>query len=517
MNDGTVQGARCASSLCVSFKAIPTAPCETQGEGSFLWAVDLRMRRKDEWPVQLTVSQTGHGDIDMSEIVDKGKEVGEKAKNLADVGIEKLKGVDWKAQGDKAKALADAGLDSLKKVDWKAQGETAKAKAIDAKNKIISTWESGRKGKVIVITGGILCALVLKSCFFGGSSPAYCFSEDDFEKECDTDQMFYVKSGKDDGLKDVVPNLKKMPSMLKADTSLCSAFNPGLEEECHHKGWAYYNDPEYPTGYYCQVIHVGDGWVVVKPNSLSMFGNYLGYIETDDSYIEGQNLNAGFYVFVGTQKVPLANGSSKTMHAFVKIDSKSNEIAVEAVRYNLNALVAADEENKKRCTKREYCSELPAAMEAIKNFSACTVHAPSSVHDCAKDFHFEYEAIQNVGRVEKANLNDLVKHAKKKDTEYFLKFCDEAVCRPNFLLQELSKAKVPFSVKGFDTKKIKDKYKVAGYIKNDQFLWKLEVQSGTTQLTTEFFVYESDEEFEEALVSGYAKDFVKHWNEKYSK
>jgi len=454
--------------------------------------------RKEEWPVRLTVTSYGHGNVVMSENVDRGKNFVEKVK-----------------------ALADAGMEKLNAVDWQAKGEFAKSKAIVFRDKIISTWNSGRNGKAIVVAAGAMGLFLLKSCLFGNgaTASAYCFSEKDFQAESESKQMFYVKSGKDDGLKAVVPNLRKIPAPLKAGTSLCGAFNPGLEDERHHKGWAYYNDPEYPTGYYCEVVHVGDGWVVVKPNSMSMFGEYLGYIETDDSYIEGQNLNAGFYTFVGTQKVPLVNGSTHTMHAFVKIDSESNILAVEAVRYNLKAHVATEEENQRRCTKREYFAELPVVMEDIQKLSACTVKTPDGAEECIGKFAFDVGALRDVVCLEQVDLNDLVKHAQKKDFEYFYTFCDKAVCRPKFLVDKIKKSELSFNIKGFDeqTKKINGKYKVAKCETVNQMCWMVERREETATLATEFYLYETDEVFEDALMSGGAKDFVEHWNTKYGK
>ena len=126
---------------------------------------------------------------------------------------------------------------------------------------------------------------------------------------------------------------------------------------------AYLND-ENNTFYHCVVIHVGDGFVIAEPNDKGMFGDFCGYIETDDEYVEGQQLKTGFYEFVGRKKVPLVNGSSRSMHAFVRLDTKSNQLAVDAAIYNSKAIEATEQENGRRSVlKREQEEKMRA--EAI--------------------------------------------------------------------------------------------------------------------------------------------------------
>ena len=183
----------------------------------------------------------------------------------------------------------------------------------------------------------------------GSSSKGLRFRESDFKKESSADVKFYVKHGKDDGMKDVVPNLRHIPKSLSLD-ALCGSFNPGLEAERHKKGMAYLNDEN--GTFFCVVVHVGDGFVIADPDSKDMYGNYSGYIETNDEYVEGQRLKTGFYEFVGHKKVLLANGSSKRMHAFKQLDAESNKLAVDAVVYNGVAIEAAEQENGHRSVKR---------------------------------------------------------------------------------------------------------------------------------------------------------------------
>ena len=177
----------------------------------------------------------------------------------------------------------------------------------------------------------------------GSKHSGLAFKESDFKRESSSKEMFYVKDGKDDGFKKVVPNLKRMPKTLSLEP-LCNTFDPELASQ-HKKGTAYLNTE---SGFHCVVIYVGDGYVIVKPDSNVMYGNHCGYIETDDEYIEGQGLRAGFYALVGRRKVPLVNGSTRSMYAYVKLDKKSNQVALDAVTYNNNAVAAAEKENSRR-------------------------------------------------------------------------------------------------------------------------------------------------------------------------
>lgn len=346
----------------------------------------------------------------MSEMVDKGKEVGEKAKALADAGIEKLKGVDWKAQGDKAKAFADAGMAKLKEVDWKAQGASAKEKANAAKEKVIATWRSGNKGKAICIVGALLLVWI-GSCIFGGGSEGakgFTLSGDDLKTESKTDQLFYVKKGKDDGAKEVVPNLKKIPKWVHEGT-LAHCLNPHLESDLRIRGKAYLNDPEFVYGSWCVVHHVASDHVIVKPNDPSWSGDYFGYVQTDDDYVEGANLRQGFYAFIGKKTVPLANGSSVTMYAFSAIDRDVSDKVVAALKYNLEATEAAEKENDRRKVEKikgaekAKLDEVYKALEKeVKSFEIPSIekqiHLPSALKKSGIRFECESDHIVVLGR-----------------------------------------------------------------------------------------------------------------------
>ena len=176
---------------------------------------------------------------------------------------------------------------------------------------------------------------------------AYRFGEKDFQSEIASDKLFYVPTGDDDGMKAVQPNLKSMPLRLKDAPRIAAGYLPTNEGD--NRGKVYFCDPDDGTD---KISYVGDGWVVAE--SLRQ-REYVGFVYTDDEdmYVEGQNLKGGFYVLVGREKVPLANGSSLTMYAFVKFDSESNRIALEAYKYNDMAISAANAENEKRRFMRE--------------------------------------------------------------------------------------------------------------------------------------------------------------------
>jgi len=362
--------------------------------------------QKDEWPICLTATtQVGHGEIAMSEIADKGKDVGEKAKALADAGIEKLKGVDWKAQGDKAKALADAGMAKLKDVDWKAQSASAREKANAAKDKIVATWRSGNKGKAICIVGALLLVWI-GSCIFGGGgegSDGFTLRGDDLKSEAKTDKLFYVRNGKDDGFAKVVPNLKKIPTWVHGGT-LAHCLNPHLEADLRIRGKAYLNDPENRWGSWCVVNHVADGHVIVRPDDPSWSGDYYGYIETDDDYVEGANLRRGLYAFVGKKTVPLANGSSMTMYAFASIDREISDKVIAALEYNFEAKEEAEKENGRRSSAkskeektRKFEAVYKALSEEFKGFAIPDVnkqvHVPKGFEKFGVKFEIEQDRI----------------------------------------------------------------------------------------------------------------------------
>ena len=219
---------------------------------------------------------------------------------------------------------------------------------------------------------GLVFLWMLMPSGCGRSSDVIVLKEGDFKKESSSKEMFYVKDGKDDGFMDVVPNLKRLPKMLSLNT-LCGGFNPELEEERHKKGVAYLND-ENNYYYHCIVIHAGDGFVIAEPNDKGMYGDFCGYIETDDEYVDGQQLKTGFYALTGKKKVPLPNGATRSMYAFKQLDYKSNKIALDAIDYNGKAEEAAKKaekerraaEAKKNAAKVELVPETPFATAFLE-------------------------------------------------------------------------------------------------------------------------------------------------------
>lgn len=216
------------------------------------------------------------------------------------------------------------------------------AKGNEVMDKVSFLQKPLHKKIVWSVIGFVLLWIVFPSGN-GSKHSGLAFKESDFKRESSSKEMFYVKDGKDDGFKKVVPNLKRMPKTLSLEP-LCNTFDPELASQ-HKKGTAYLNTE---SGFHCVVIYVGDGYVIVKPDSNVMYGNHCGYIETDDEYIEGQGLRAGFYALVGRRKVPLVNGSTRSMYAYVQLDKKSNQVALEAVAYNNEAKTAAEKENGRR-------------------------------------------------------------------------------------------------------------------------------------------------------------------------
>ena len=243
----------------------------------------------------------------------------------------------------------------------------AKTMAMTTKDKTVTLWKSGIKGKVILCgvtllvlwlffpscdsdskkadgltakSGGSSARLKLKklrdtdALFYEGSFPQGT-SEIEFEDQYNTEGRY----------KSVAPNVIVLPDTVSLK-NLCGSFNPDLEDY-RKKGVAYFNDPN--GTYYCVVVHVGRGYVVVKPDSTSMYGHCYGYIETDDEYVEGARLKLGFYTYLGTtKKVPLVNGSSHTMYAYRKMDDGIAAELVKAIEYNGKACEAAENENANR-------------------------------------------------------------------------------------------------------------------------------------------------------------------------
>jgi len=227
---------------------------------------------------------------------------------------------------------------------------TGYAKGNELMDKVSFLQKPLHKKIVWGVLGVVLIWIMLPSGGGSGSN-GLVLKEADFKAESSSKEMFYVKNGKDDGLKEVVPNLKKLPKGLSLHT-LCGGFNPELEEERHTKGVAYLND-EGNTFYHCVVVHVGDGFVIAEPNDKGMYGDYCGYIETDDEYVDGQQLKTGFYVLTGKKKVPLPRGASRSMYAFKRMDAKSNKLALDTLDYNIKAEEAAKEENARRFEARK--------------------------------------------------------------------------------------------------------------------------------------------------------------------
>ena len=295
---------------------------------------------------------------------------------------------------DKAKGKTMEYISMLKtKEGREALIAKIKVVAIAAKDKTVTFWQSGMKGKVILCGAALLVLwLFFPSCGSdtkttdgltaksGGSSAGL-----KLKKLRDTDALFYEGSfpqgtselefedlyNTEGRYKSVAPNVIVLPDNVSTK-NLCGSFNPELEDY-RKKGVAYFNDPN--GTYYCVIVHVGRGYVVVKPDSTSMYGLHYGYIETDDEYVEGASLKRGFYTYLGTtKKVPLVNGSSHTMYAYRKMDDVIATELIKAIEYNARACEAAETENANRNAKagnqkakddEKFVSNLDAGVDKI--------------------------------------------------------------------------------------------------------------------------------------------------------
>ena len=243
----------------------------------------------------------------------------------------------------------------------------AKTLAMTTKDKTVTLWKSGIKGKVILCVAAFLVLwIAIPSCDNESRKDNRLVVNDNgkstmpkLKKLRDTDALFYEGTfpqgtsgiefedqyNTEGRYKSVAPNVIVLPDNVSM-LDLCGSFNPEMEDR-RKKSVSYLNDPD--GTYYCVVAHVERGHVIVRPDSPSMHGHYFGYIETDDEYVEGARLKRGFYTFLGkTKKVPLVNGSSQTMYVYRKIDDNIANELIKAIEYNGKACEAAENENASR-------------------------------------------------------------------------------------------------------------------------------------------------------------------------
>ena len=288
-------------------------------------------------------------------------------------------------------------MDDLKALKTNKGREILKTKVKDAvgvvMNKTVAVWRQGIKGKALLCLGllvavGMVLWLLLpsgrnKTAVTGMSALTHSESTapvltknekndlPDFKKIRDSEDLFIEGTlPKDIEWEDkyktsdlayvsVVPNIIIIPKTVSFE-SLCASINPNLEDS-REKGVAYLNDPQETFGPnlgYAVVSHVGEGYVIVKPSNISWFGNHYGYIMTEDEYVNGARLKFGFYTYTGSTKtVALANGSSRTMYAYRKLDSGLTRKLVDAMTYNEKAVKAAEAENYKRSSEAQKRNE----------------------------------------------------------------------------------------------------------------------------------------------------------------
>ena len=143
--------------------------------------------------------------------------------------------------------------------------------------------------------------------------------------------------------------------------------------------------------YYSKVVHSEEGFAIIAPDSVSMYGDFNAYIETDKRYIENQRLDTGLYVLYGKKTMPLVNGSSRTMFSYYALDDESNKLAINAIMYNAEAVEATEKENARRIEERKknvhdefmkMAGEVAAKAYSKVDFNFdARVHMPKSMLD----------------------------------------------------------------------------------------------------------------------------------------
>ena len=284
----------------------------------------------------------------------------------------------------------------------------------------------------------------------------YRFTEKDFQKEIASDELFYIPDGDDDGMKEVTPNLQKMPVMLKDAQALVTGYRPPETGEKRGRIFVYYPESTYKH----TIDYVGDGWVVARAFSLVDQRYIRGFIYTDkdDMYVDGQELQHAYYALVGVQKVPLANGSSQSMYAFAKLDSETCRLAFEAYEYNSKVLNATQEENDRReVARREYAYkqerariEGPYHKELAKVFNGFAFrdiksqfHFPDELSCLTNEFEFANPGVFNCYKDDNArteNETNFVNAIKSQNWKYVAKCVQRDIMPKDDPIQQASNA-----------------------------------------------------------------------------
>ena len=275
-----------------------------------------------------------------------------------------------------------------------------KSVAAVAKDKTVALWKSGPQGKAILCAIAFLALwLVIPSCRDESGErvaqdPSATKGAGDFHKLRDSDELWFegtlpeglnwqtdhlglkwLSEGDDEyeTFESISPNLIVLPRNLSL-ISLLSNFNPDIKMPGYRqKGVSYLLNGSIVESV---ISHVGDGYVIARPSGYfcSVYGNHSGYIATGDEYVEGDALKTGFYTYTGTKTVPLANGSSLTMHAFAKLDERLNRKALEVVEYNQKAVEAAKNEMERRIRRERKEFERDPAAQTDKMLSNALAH-----------------------------------------------------------------------------------------------------------------------------------------------
>lgn len=83
--------------------------------------------------------------------------------------------------GEKMRQIVDSGMSKMKETDWTAKREEINEKTTQVKEKLITTWKSGNKGKCLIVAGACILAWIF-ICIFGENVDYTLTKEEAYEK-----------------------------------------------------------------------------------------------------------------------------------------------------------------------------------------------------------------------------------------------------------------------------------------------------------------------------------------------
>ncbi len=253
------------------------------------------------------------------------KEMKDKATECAKECVDRLKNVDWKARGEQAKAKAKelaskenidkvkagikSGVADLKTAEGRKRLKAATITGVaTAKNKIIATWNSGPKGKVICV-GAV--ALLLTIGLMTGDDEDFANGKlgdaDDIMLSDKGFSTIFMNAGSpeaDDGMiyqhrenASVQVLQSTSDGLLVGYVTGSNPFTSGLEDFFEKWGGSY---------------------------------DRIVFVTTDgDRYEEGQPLRGGYYVRSGTISYDGIDGGEHTVAHYVEITSEKEVAKIE--------------------------------------------------------------------------------------------------------------------------------------------------------------------------------------------